>query len=164
METPQPKPDARAFARLLALAGALGIAVALVYLGFEYSMEHARHWLWHTLPGGSPSWWQSVAIAAVGALRLGLALVRAPEFAAALTQHCADSLRRRLADDSERGRVLLAAALQQVGEGGTVVVSTLRRERLRDLQGLPAVDDDVRLLNRLFSEALAVPGTHATAS
>jgi hypothetical protein len=98
------------------------------------------------------------------ALRLGLALVRAPAFAAALAQHGTVSLRRRLADDRERGRVLLTAALQQVGDGGTVVVSTLRRERLRDLQDLPAVDDDVLLLNRLFSEALAVPGTHAAAS
>lgn len=98
------------------------------------------------------------------ALRLGLALVRAPAFVVALAQHGTDSLRQRLADDGERGRVLLAAALQQVGTGGTVVVSTLRRERLRDLQNLPTVDDDVLLLNRLLFEVLAVPGTHAAAS
>lgn len=98
------------------------------------------------------------------ALRLGLGLVCAPAFTAALAHAGSDSLRRRLDDDNERGGLLLAAALQQVGSGGTVVVSTLRRERLRNLRAVPAVDDDALLLNRLLADALAVPGTHATAN
>jgi len=98
------------------------------------------------------------------ALRLGLGLVCAPAFTAALARAGSASLRRRLDDDRERGRLLLAAALQQVGAGGTVVVSTLRCERLCDLQAVSARDDDALLLNRLLSDALAAPGTHATAS
>jgi len=97
------------------------------------------------------------------ALRMGLKLVCAPAFAAALGRQGTGSLRLRMADDGERGRMLLAAAMHQVGAGGTVVVSTLRRERLRDLQAVPAADDDVLLLNRLLAESLAVPGSHATA-
>ena len=98
------------------------------------------------------------------ALRLGLALVHAPAFTAALARAGSDALRRRLHDDNERGGLLLAAALQQVGAGGTVVVSTLRRERLRDLRAVPAADDDALLLNRLLADVLAVPGTHAAAN
>lgn len=95
------------------------------------------------------------------AVRLGLVLVREPAFVAALARAGHTSLRRRLADEGERVRLLLAAALQQAGAGGTVVVATLRRERLRDLLAAPAADDDVLLLNQLLSDTRAAAGTHA---
>ena len=101
-----------------------------------------------------------VRISTHRALRCGLALVREPAFAAALASAGSASLIRRLADERDRAQLLLVAALQQVGAGGDVVVSTLRKERLNDLRTLPAADDDARLLNQLMSDTLAVQRTH----
>ncbi len=147
METPQPKPDARAFARLLALAGALGVAVALVYLGFEYSMEHARHWLWHTLPGGSPSWWQSVAIAAVGALLLGLALRFLPGHGG---PHPADSHGPLAASDPAQARPRVVASVLVVGFIGLSFGASLGPEGAL----LPAIG----LMSMLAARAAGVEG------
>lgn len=96
------------------------------------------------------------------ALRRGLAFIQKPAFLAALARAESASLNRRLADERERGRLLLAAALQQVGAGGSVVVSTLRIDRLNDLRTLPDADDDVRLLNQCMSDVLADEEAHAT--
>lgn len=64
-----------AFVKLLVLCGVLGVVVALGFEGFEKGLEHAQHWLWHTVAGDEPGWATTVAITTVGGLVTGL-LVR----------------------------------------------------------------------------------------
>lgn len=68
----EPKPSA--FIGLLVLCGALGVAVALVFLAFEWALEHTQHWLWHTVAGDHPGWLITIGITTIGALVMGLLL------------------------------------------------------------------------------------------
>ena len=72
------RPDTLQVARLLGVCAALGVAVALVFIGFEQAMHRAQHWWWVTLPGHHPGNVVIIALAAAGGLALGLVLRFAP--------------------------------------------------------------------------------------
>ncbi|MFZ4720164.1 MAG: chloride channel protein [Ilumatobacteraceae bacterium] len=61
--------------KLLAVSAVLGVVVALGFEAFERGLEHAQHWLWHTVAGDAPGWATTVTITTVGGLVTGL-LVR----------------------------------------------------------------------------------------
>jgi H+/Cl- antiporter ClcA len=61
-------------ARTLGVCALLGVAVALVFVGFERAMHHAQHYLWVTLAGHDPSNLVVIGIATAGGLVLGLTL------------------------------------------------------------------------------------------
>lgn len=61
-------------AKLLGVSAAIGIAVGLLFHGFEELLHHVQHWLWVDLVGDRPSAVATIALATAGGALLGVAL------------------------------------------------------------------------------------------
>lgn len=59
---------------MLLVSAVLGVVVALGFVGFEWLLEHAHHYLWVTVAGDDPSALVTIGLATAGGLALGLAL------------------------------------------------------------------------------------------
>lgn len=68
------RPISLVHARLLLVSTGVGVVVALGFVGFEWLLEHAHHYLWVTVAGDDPAALVTIGLATAGGLALGLAL------------------------------------------------------------------------------------------